>query len=156
MSDFDLKQKRDTLWLDLAALVNQRLIPAEAFKDKLDQLALVDRFWTYPGRAVQLRLAHYLAQGQYSSLKQLVNNCCEALNNGRYRQQIFSPFQSNLDQLDRPAQHEDGQLKAQGIRPPKPYFEVLIVHPYPADYEMLYRQHLAALRAGHDEFSCPM
>ncbi len=152
MSDFDLKQKRDLLWLDLAALANQQLLSADAFKDKLDQLALVDRFWTYPGRAVQLRLAHYLAQGQYSSLKQLVNNCCEALKNGRYRQQIFSPFQTNLDQLDRPAQHEEGQLKAQGIRPSKPYFEVLIVHPYPADYEMLYRQHLAALRSGHDEF----
>jgi arginine decarboxylase len=152
VSDFDLKQKRDSLWLDLAALANQQLLSAEAFKDKLDQLAFVDRFWTYPGRAVQLRLAHYLAQGQNSALKQLVNNCCEALKNGRYRQQIFSPFQTNLDQLDRPAQHEDGQLKAQGIRSPKPYFEVLIVHPQPADYEMLYRQHLAALRSGHDEF----
>jgi arginine decarboxylase len=152
MSHFDLKQKRDALWQQLATTANQLPISVAEFDDTLQQLNAIDRFWTYPGRGVLLRLSHYLECEQFALITQLVNNCCHRLQAGRYRQQTFVPFQTNLEQLDRPALHEDMQLNSVPINPPKPYFEVLIVHPFPDEYEMLYRQQLAAFKSPHDEF----
>ncbi|HLA34088.1 MAG TPA: beta-eliminating lyase-related protein, partial [Rhodocyclaceae bacterium] len=53
---------------------------------------------------------------------------------------------------DRPALHDDSQLESAPEHELKPYFEVLIVHPFPDEYEMLYRQQLAAFKSPHDEF----
>ncbi len=152
MNSFDLKQKRDALWQELAAAANQAPFAVEAFNDVLQQLLPIDRFWTYPGRCVLLLLARYLEQGQFTLIIQLVNNCRYCLHADRYRQQTFSLFQTNLEQLDRPALHEDKQLDSVPITSPKPYFEVLIVHPFPDEYEMLYRQQMMAFKSIHDEF----
>lgn len=152
MDGFDLKHKRDALWLDLAAAASHTPFAVQPFTDGLQQMLQLDRFWTYPGRGVLLRLEHYLEQGQHSLITQLVNNCCHSLQGDRYRQQVLSPFQTNLERLDRPALHEDRPLEAAHISPPKPYFEVLIVHPFPDHYEMLYRQQLANFKSVHDEF----
>jgi arginine decarboxylase len=152
MSSFDLKQKRDALWRALATAANNTPFSAELFSTALEELAPVDRFWTYPGRGVILRLWHYLQQEQFPLITQLVNNACYRLQADRYRQQVFSPFQTNLEQLDRPVLHEDNQLDSVPTNPPKPYFEVLIVHPFPDDYEMLYRQQLSSFKSAHDEF----
>lgn len=149
---FDLKQRRYETWAALAAAANQAPFAVVAFTETLQQLFHIDRFWTYPGRGVLWRLSHYLEQQQFALIAQLVNNCCYYLRANRYRQQTFAPFQTNLEQLDRPLLHEHNQLEAVPINRPKPYFEVLIVHPFPDEYEMLYREHLAAFKSDHDEF----
>jgi len=149
---FDLKQKRDLLWQELKAATDRTPFPVDEFAVLLQQLSALDRFWTYPGRGVLLRLAYYMQCEQHVLIRQLVSNCCHALSQGRYRQQIFRPFQTNLEQLDRPTLHEHNQLIAPATTHPKPYFEVLIVHPFPDEYEMLYRQQLSAFKSGHDEF----
>jgi arginine decarboxylase len=152
MNSFDLKQRRNTLWQELACAVNAEPFATQKFSDTLQALQPVDRFWTYPGRGVMLQLAHYLEQQQFTLIIQLVNNCCYSLQANRYRQQLFSPFQTNLEKLDRPALHEEKQLRPRFVTPCKPYFEVLIVHPFPDEYEMLYRQQLAAFKTAHDEY----
>lgn len=152
MNSFDLKHQREGLWQELAAAANLYHIDYKVIYDILQQLYAVDRFWTFPGRGVLLRLSYYVESGQGALLAQLVNNCLYELKEGRYRQHVFSPFTTNLEVLDRPTLHEDRQLQAQPISPLKPYFEVLIVHPFPEDYEMLYRQHLATFKSAHDEY----
>jgi arginine decarboxylase len=152
MDSFDLKQKRDELWQALATAANAAPFAADDFSASFGQLWHVDRFWTYPGRGVLLRLAEYQEQQRYTLATQLVNNCIYQLKGERYRQQLFTPFQTNLEQLDRPMLHDDNQLRARASSATKPYFEVLIVHPLPHEFEMLYRQHLAAFKTEHDEF----
>ncbi len=149
---FDLKQRRYETWAALGAAANQAPFVVTEFDEALQQLFHIDRFWTYPGRGVLWRLSHYLEQQQFALIAQLVNNCCYHLRANRYRQHTFTPFQTNLEQLDRPLLHEHNQLEAVPINRPKPYFEVLIVHPFPDEYEMLYREHLAAFKSDHDEF----
>lgn len=149
---FDLKQKREMLWQDLSWSANQAPFAIDTFCHLLHELDQIDRFWTYPGRGVLFRLSRYLEQKQFALITQLVNNCCYNLQEGRYRQQIFTPFLTNLELLDRPTLHDDRQLDARPISPAKPYFEVLIVHPFPDEYELLYRQHLANFKSPHDEF----
>jgi arginine decarboxylase len=152
MESFDLKQKRDELWHALATAANATPIAIDDFNAVFAELWPVDRFWTYPGRGVLLKLSYYLEQQRYTLARQLVNNCLFQLKNGRYRQQVFSPFQTNLEQLDKPMLHDENQLCARAVSIAKPYFEVLIVHPLPDEFEMLYRQHLAAFKTVHDEF----
>lgn len=152
MDSFDLKQERDELWHALAVAANAIPFATDDFNISFAQLWHVDRFWTYPGRGVLLRLSYYLEQQRYTLATQLVNNCMYQLKGERYRQQVFSPFQTNLEQLDRPMLHDDNQLRATAVSAAKPYFEVLIVHPLPDEFEMLYRQHLAAFKTAHDEF----
>lgn len=152
MHSFDLKQKRDELWQALAAAANADHFAVDDFNSTFAQLWQVDRFWTYPGRGVLHQLSYYLEQQRYTLATQLVNNCLYQLKGDRYRQQVFSPFQTNLEQLDRPMLHDDNQLRASAISVAKPYFEVLIVHPFPDEFEMLYRQQLAAFKTAQDEF----
>lgn len=152
MGKLDLKQRRDVLWQRVNLAARQEPFLKDDFSDLLRELTVLDRFWTYPGRGVLMRLAYYLQSDQVALIKQLVSNCCYALSRGRYRQQIFSPFHTNLEQLDRPVLHEHNQLIAEATTAPKPYFEVLVVHPIPDEYEMMYRQHLAGFKSSHDEF----
>jgi arginine decarboxylase len=152
MNSFDLKQKRLSLWCSLHTAVQQKPVPVAEITQQLHELAQIDRFWTFPGGAVMLRLQQYVAQAQYVLLAQLLGNCCHALTKERYRQQVFSPFQTNLQRLDRPVLQQDDALQAQSAQVFKPYFEVLLVHPLAQEYEMLYRQQLAQLKSAHDEF----
>lgn len=152
MGHFDLKSKRDALWLALARAANQEPFAIESFSDTLQQLYLIDRFWTFPGSSVLLRLSAYLEQEQYTLITHLVNNCCYHLASGRYRQQRFTPYQTNLERLSHLSLHEERRLRGSPQPSPKPYFEVLIIHPAPTDYEMLYRLQLDAFKSPHDEF----
>ncbi|TXT37517.1 MAG: arginine decarboxylase [Comamonadaceae bacterium] len=152
MTSFDLKHQRNTLWQALQQALHLPTPPGDELAASLQALATMDRFWTYPGLGVMLRLQAYLAQGQFTLMRQLVDNCCHQLQSESYRMQTFRPFQTNLERLDRPMLHENRQLEAVPVAPLKPYFEVLIVHPCPADYEMLYRQQLASFKSLHDEF----
>ena len=152
MSDFDLKHKRERLWQSLATAAHQSPFAVDEFSRHLGEIYLIDRFWTYPGIGVLLRLSHYVEQQSYSLATQLVNNCMYQLQGERYRQQVLNPFQTNLERLDKPMLHDDNQLRASAVSAAKPYFEVLIVHPLPAEFEMLYRHHLAAFKTAQDEF----
>lgn len=152
MHPFDLKHHRDGLWQALCSQLSGSQVNAAEVAQTLQALAGVDRFWTYPGRGVMLRLQQYLAQTQLTLMRQLVHNCCHQLQGGLYRQQIFSPFQTNLERLDRPMLLEDNQLVSLATASLRPYFEVLIVHLCPQEYEMLYRQQLAAIKSAHDGF----
>ncbi len=152
MNNFDLKQRRNELWQVLLDALRQPQTSASLITPVLQELTPIDRFWTYPGRGVMLRLHDYLIQGQFMLMRQLVENCRHQMQSERYRQQSFRPFQTNLELLDRPIFHENRQLDAAPITPLKPYFEVLIIHPRPNDYEMLYRQQLATFKTAHDEF----
>jgi arginine decarboxylase len=152
MSRFDLKDKRDSLWQKLVTATNQQPFAVELFTDTLQQLYLIDRFWTFPGSSVLLRLSEYLVQKQYVLITHLVNNCGYHLKSGRYRQQIFTPFQTNLERLSHLSLHEKKLLERAPTTSAKPYFEVLIIHPSPGDYEMLYRLQLDAFKSPHDEF----
>lgn len=155
MSSLDLKHQRDTLWRDLAritALARQTPFDTEAFGHALTQLYEVDRFWTFPGREILFRLSHYLRTAQFALIEQLVQNCCQRLLSGQYRLQTFAPFQTHLEQLDRPILHDEMQLASTPVTPAKPYFEVLIIHPLPDQYDLIYRQQLAAFKSPQDEF----
>jgi arginine decarboxylase len=152
MNRFDLKHLRDELWQSLRCAASQTPFDVTAFQDALAQLWPIDRFWTFPGRGVLLQIAHYLETQQLALIDPLVDNCCYRMQKGRYRQQTFSPFQTHLEQLDRPTLHDRRQLDSTPVSRRKPYFEVLIVHPFPDDYEMLYRQQLAGFKSEIDEF----
>jgi hypothetical protein len=52
MNRFDLKEKREALWRDLAASANQPDFDVAVFSELLEEMYLIDRFWTYPGRGV--------------------------------------------------------------------------------------------------------
>ena len=152
MTSFDLKERRDHLWSTLAIVAQKDPFPAGEFSDLLKQLYLVDRFWGYPGRAVLFRLSKYFHEEQFSRLRQLIENCCCVLQSGSYRKQIFSPYQTVLESLDRPALREVTQLKSASLPEGKPYFEVLIIHPLPDEYELMYRQQMISCKSLHDEF----
>lgn len=152
MRGVDLKQQREHLWQGLCMAASQTPCSADAFHEALQQLSVIDRFWAYPGRGVLRHLAHYLDREQFALIAQLVNNCCYQILGARYRLQSFRPFQTHLELLDRPALHDDRQLEAVPVSPRKPYFEVLIVHPLPEEYEPLYRQQLLTSRSESDEF----
>ncbi len=155
MTCFDLKHRRDDLWQALYDLTRHNPWVSTAFKEcdaALAELSAIDRFWTYPGRGVQIQLTHYLANGQYTSFSQLVKNCYLQMQTGSYRQQIFRPFHTHLELLDRPALVDSKQLKPVAVQRSKPYCEVLLVHPFAESYEALYRQKLAVFKAESDEF----
>lgn len=150
--NFDLKEHREALWRSLAAAAAQQPFAVDTFAATLQKLYTVDRFWTYPGRGVLLRLTYYLENQQYHLAEQLTRNCFNALQSGSYRLQIFNPFLTNLEQLDRPVLNDSNQIQVAPLAPRRPYFEVLIIHPLPDEYEMVYRQQLASYKSSHDEF----
>jgi arginine decarboxylase len=152
MAQFDLSQQRSALWQSLLQSAQCTPFDAAAVGLALSALRDVDRYWAYPGADVTDQMARYLESGQQALLLQLVRNAHQRLHSGSYRQQVFSPFQSTLEALDRPRLQDQGQLQAAPLLARKPYFEVLLVHPRPADYAPLYRQQLASFRTAQDEF----
>jgi arginine decarboxylase len=149
---FDLKQQRDRLWQELHLASSQEPFAVEPFAQALASLQAIDHFWTFPGRVVLQQVTHYLQSGQYVLAKQLVGNSCHHMQSGEYRLQPFRPFQTNLELLDRPTLREQRQLKSVPINTLKPYAEVLVIHPFPDDYDLMYRQQLNAFKSSHDEF----
>ncbi|MGQ0708657.1 MAG: aminotransferase class I/II-fold pyridoxal phosphate-dependent enzyme [Rhodoferax sp.] len=152
MPGIDLRQHRDQLWQELCHAAGQVPFAEEAFGQHLERLCTIERFWAYPGAGVLRQLAQYLEREQYALVTQLVGNCWNRMARGSYRQQALRPFQSTLEQLDRPQLHDNHQLEAARSHPRKPYFEVLVVHPLAADYEAHYRQQLSCSRGESDEF----
>ena len=153
MTAFDLRHRRDQLWEQLQEAARAGAFDAETFARALNELYAVDRFWTFPGKGVLWRLSHYLAEGQQALIAQLVEHCRQAMARDRHRFQPLNPFLTNLEWLDRPLLLDEAQVQAPAVHKPRPYFEVLIVHPRADEYEPLYRQQLASFKSPHEEFS---
>ena len=152
MQQFDLAELRVATWAGLVHAAEQTPFDPDACAKVLSFLVAIDTFWAYPGQEVQQQLARYLNEGQIVLLTQLARNAHHGLVHSDYQQQAFRPFQSTLEQLDRPSLQDDGQLQSAQATQRKPYFEVLVVHPLPADYAPLYRQQLASFTSAQDEF----
>ena len=152
MKIFDLKEQRDHLWSRLHELAKLTPFPTTAFAETLESLSAVDRFWAYPGHEVLCRISQYLKRQQFSLLLHIITNCCHQLNFERYRLSSFIPFQTNLEKFDKPALFETQHSEPLSFSDQKPYFEVLIVHPFPETYEKIYRQQLASFITANDEF----
>lgn len=142
------EQQRLDLWKQISA--HCQSTEANTFYSLFFQLASIERFWTYPGAEVLARVYHYHQQQQTAKLQQLTTNVYNSLLTKSYREQAFIPFLSNLERLDRPKLGDSDHLPAFGKT--KNYFEVLVIHPNVADYEMMYRMTLAGLRRQDDQF----
>ena len=151
MEYLDLGHERAATWKTLLQAAVETPFDAVSFGEVLAALTTVDRFWAYPGGGVLAQLERYSERGQISLLIQLVRNVQDCLNGNDFKQQLFNPFQSNLEALDKPLLLDPVQLKSAQV-PRKPYFEVLVVHPFPDAYAPLYRQQLAAFKTAQDEF----
>ena len=151
---FDLEAKRLHLWHQLEELSHPLQTEYSRLESCLIELSKVDRFWAYPGTMVMLQIKHYLATQQWELFHQLCHNTLETLINQSYRKQTFIPFGTNLMQLDKPSVTEANDLRLKGRRASanKTYFEVLVIHPNPAEYEQLYRNSLSAFKTEKDEF----
>lgn len=154
--DFDLGATRLRLWQGLTQL-STRCRPCEG-DDSIGLVAAclanlqeIERHWAYPGAEVMAAIHHYLESEQYSRLHQLSANVYRQLQEGGYRQQVFSPYYTNLSQLDNP-QFNHAHASQKGRDCSKNYFEVLIVHPDPKAYEALYRSALANCKSERDEY----
>ena len=152
MKIFDLKEKRDHLWSRLHELAKLTPFPTTAFAEILESLSTIDRFWAYPGQKVLCQISEYLKRQQFSLLLHIITNCCHQLNFERYRLSRFIPFQTNLEKFDKPALFETQHSEPPACSDQKPYFEVLIVHPFAETYEIIYREGLAAFITPNDEF----
>ncbi|MBF0471419.1 MAG: ornithine decarboxylase, partial [Gammaproteobacteria bacterium] len=148
---FDLHEHRLNLWQEIAGEAEG---DPEHSAQLLSQLFAVERFWAYPGWETLYKLSEYLIQEDFHAFGLLCRNVCDALCSQGYRLQQFIPFYTNLSNLDRPQSdllasrfsREDHHKKV------KVYFEVLVVHPNPAEYEMVYRQALANFKTMNDPF----
>ena len=148
---FDLEHHRLQLWRQLAHATRDSSA-SETIPPLLEQLRTTETFWAYPGQQVMTQMQHYLNSGSCALCHQLASNVFNALNSGAYRRQPFIPFHTNLMSLDSPVLSEVHRLTADVPDNDKNTFEVLIVHPAPVDYELLYRQSLSAFISDRDEF----
>ena len=158
-TDFDLEARRLSYWQQLDALSSISDDPNSG----LDQTAIetilgllfeIERFWAYPGYEVMLQLSHYLESQQLALFHQLCHNTKHQLVSQGYRRQHFIPFKTNLSLLDRPSLIDGSELQLKDRRDAdsKTYFEVLIIHPNPVDYELTYRNSLSVFKTDRDEF----
>lgn len=147
---FDLENQRLTRWEQLyEAAVSGDLTSA---MNEMRALGDIERYWAYPGRETYEQLSSYLAENEHQSFQLLCGNLVSTLKEKRYRAKAFTPFHSNLNMLDKPqpgllATHYANENKKKAL---KPYFEVLIVHPSPEEYEALYRNSLEKFITFHD------
>ncbi|WP_298770927.1 hypothetical protein [uncultured Shewanella sp.] len=156
---FDLEEKRLASWQLMEGLSRSNQL-SHAVGDVVEvervlaYLFEIERFWAYPGYGVMLQLKHYFHAGQYELFYQLCLNTYTQLQSLDYRRQSFVPFKTNLSDLDRPIVIDQTELQGKSSRRTscKTYFEVLIIHPDPADYELIYRNSLAMFKSERDEF----
>jgi arginine decarboxylase len=152
MNNFDLLSRRLELWSRLQSAVRQDAINTDATTSALNDLQSVDRFWAYPGYDTLRRIRECNEQKDFGRLRRTVEVCVRDLRQGDYRRQTRERLQNLPQWLGDPAMPAiDGRCSS-AARATQPYFEVLIVHPYPAQYEALYRDQLARQVRDTDAF----
>ena len=156
-SAFDLESHRLEHWQAVYRLACDQSAGASE-RDRLtrmfDEFFPLERYWAYPGRETLYQLKAYLDEENLESFCLLCGNLLDRLKSKDYRAQEFVPFYTNLSSLDKPqssllASHYTAGEKNRKL---KPYFEVLIIHPDPGEYEALYRNALANFKTFHDDF----
>ncbi|MCL1125344.1 aminotransferase class I/II-fold pyridoxal phosphate-dependent enzyme [Shewanella surugensis] len=159
LTAFDIEAKRLESWrlMDCLSEYCEQSHACEnltSIESVLSYLFEIERFWAYPGYGVMLQLKHYFHTRQFELFYQLCHNTYGQLQTLEYRRQSFVPFKTNLSDLDRPIVIDDTELQGKGSRRSitKTYFEVLVIHPNPADYEAIYRNSLAMYKSERDEF----
>ncbi len=149
---FDLESQRLELWRCICDSIDTDGLAAAG--EIFDRVFQLESYWAYPGRETLFQLKKYFDAANVESFRLLAENIYESLQHKTYRTQEFIPFYTNLNNLDRPrsnllASHYTSHEKRKTL---KPYFEVLIIHPDPAEYELLYRNSLANFKTSHDDF----
>ena len=149
---FDLETYRLGLWRDICHSVRRDGLAN--IEEKFADVFQVEYYWAYPGRETLYQLQKYLNSGNADAFHLLCRNLFESLEHKTFRAQEFIPFYTNLNNLDKPqsnllASHYTTHEKKKNL---KPYFEVLVIHPDPAEYELLYRNSLANFKTSNDDF----
>ncbi len=149
---FDLECERLCLWQTLCEDVKSR--QQSIITDRLTQLKKTEHYYAYPGQEVMLRLYDYLTQKDFYAFELLARNVLHSLETREYRKQEFIPFYTNLTNLDKPQISRLSPVFARDrqVKKQKVYFEVLIVHPEPQEYELYYRNTLAGFKSPHDSY----
>jgi arginine decarboxylase len=152
VNTFDLESHRLELWQKI-----YKNIISEDYQSlcaNFPEIFKIEQYWAYPGKEVLFQLSYYLSQENWAGFKLLCGNLLNSLKKKTYRTQVFIPFYTNLNNLDKPQSHllACSYSKEELNRTLKPYFEVLIVHPNPIDYELLYRNSLATFKSSQDPF----
>ncbi len=151
-SSFDLESQRLELWQNICCdIKSESLASVRADFNKIFQL---ESYWAYPGRETLFQLQKYLDADNIEAFRLLSANVSESLQYKTYRAKEFIPFYTNLNNLDKPrsdllASHYTTHEKRKNL---KPYFEVLIIHPDPDEYELLYRNSLANFKTSQDDY----
>ncbi len=153
---FDLEDHRYKLWdkIERESIADWRHSDTtEGLVGLLTRVCQIERYWAYPGREVTNKLFYYLDTVQSALFSQLVKNVNDTLKNQAHRSQSMVAFSTNLSQLDSPQLQEHRSLRSnQRGEKKKIYFEVLIIHPNPIDFDILYRNSLASFKTDRDEF----
>ena len=138
---FDVEILRKQTWEKLASLGTTKNYFKPSYDPSetlliLNKLYQLEQYWAYPGGQVMAQLYYYLESLQYALFFQLSQNVNKQLSNQAYRIQQFIPFKTNLDHLDHPSVQDSSDLQIGDRRQinHKTYFEVLIIHPNPAEY----------------------
>jgi len=152
IQSFDLATYRLDLWESICLMLNTE--DHQSIRSIFDEVVEIEKYWAYPGNETLFQLRIYLDANNIDAFSLLSNNLYEILRNKTYSTQEFIPFYTNLNNLDKPqsqllASHYTKHEKQKNL---KPYFEVLIIHPDPAEYELLYRNSLANYKSFSDKF----
>ncbi|HHO58604.1 MAG TPA: ornithine decarboxylase [Thiotrichales bacterium] len=147
---FDLESYRLETWRSICRAAGKE--ETASLNSLLDRVTMLEKYWAYPGAETLAQLRHYLSLPDMNAFRLLCGNLKNALENKTCRAREFTPFYTNLNELDKPqsrlltSSYSDGEKK----KNLKPYFEVLVIHPSPAEYDALYRNSLASYVTFHD------
>ena len=149
---FDLENLRLDLWQSLYHRSLKHDKPQ--IENLLNKLYTIETYWAYPGRESFFKLRDYFILSNFHSFQNLLKNILETIKDSTYRKQEFIPFYTNLNNLDKPQTKRLTSRYSRGERNKKlkVYFEVLIIHPNPQEYDLFYRNSLANYKTPHDLF----
>ncbi len=149
---FDLESHRLSLWQSICETVATGKLTD--VKPLFNEILKLESFWAYPGKEVLFQLNTYLEEDNVTAFQLLCNNLFDSISQKNYQAQEFIPFYSNLNNLDKPQSKllTSEYFRLKNKKNLKPYFEVLIIHPDPAEYELLYRNSLANFKSPQDDF----
>ena len=109
----------------------------------LDLIESFEHLWAYPGSETIQQLSFYLSNGQDDAFNLLANNLYQAIKEKKYLEQEFIPFYTNLSNLNKPNTEQLTNQYSTKKNNLSKYFEVLLIHPNPKEFESIYRSSLA-------------
>ena len=131
----NLAQTRLHLLQQIASNIN--------LEKNLDLIESFEHLWAYPGSETIQQLSFYLSNGQDDAFNLLANNLYQAIKEKNYLEQEFIPFYTNLSNLNKPNTEQLTNQYSTKKNNLSKYFEVLLIHPNPKEFESIYRSSLA-------------